>query len=141
MYVYRRAPLGSIAYASCAKIRIRSVACVFAHCHNLTPTCTSLCHKNPRSTHEGPTRRAIRTTSLAGEVEFPLQAQEKCDDKMSKIQLRAGICIPKTTRMSIRRGSRESGNGWNGVKCRLERETVTSILGTPRESTLLYRFA
>jgi hypothetical protein len=28
----------------------------------------------------------------------------------------------------------------NGVKRMLERETVTSILGTPRESTLVYQF-
>ena len=34
-------------------------------------------------------------------------SKEECDDKMSKIQLRAGICIPETTRTSIRRGNEE----------------------------------
>ena len=52
----------------------------------------------------------------------------KYDDKMSKIQLRAGICIPKTTRVSMRKAIEGIGAGelcqkacWNEKKKRLYR--------------------
>jgi hypothetical protein len=45
----------------------------------------------------------------------------RCDDKMSKIQLEAGIYVPKTTQVSMRRGIRRAGRKYC-VKRTSERE-------------------
>jgi len=79
---------------------------------------TSSRRKQAHSVHEGPSRRATRTTSLVTVAGFSIAGKRKCDDKMSKIQLRAGIYISQNnTEVYTKYEGGWDGWGWmNGAK-------------------------